>query len=102
MDVSVAKMLISGLELTLGTVTAQALGGRKVARSRWAGITIEGWWAACLPLLFLVTGIFNIKATEATLAMTRNVWKKGNPKFRPHVHHNRIIESIYCISFVKL
>jgi hypothetical protein len=32
-------------------------------------------WAVCLPLLFLVTGIFNIKATEATSAMTRNVWK---------------------------
>ena len=26
-------------------------------------------WAACLPLLFLVTGIFNIKATEAMLAV---------------------------------
>jgi hypothetical protein len=33
-------------------------------------------WAACLPLLFLDTGIFNIKATETTSAMTRNVWKK--------------------------
>ena len=33
-------------------------------------------WAVCLPLLFLGTGIFNIKATEATSAMTRNVWKK--------------------------
>jgi len=32
-------------------------------------------WAVCLPLLFLVTGIFNIMATEATSAMTRNVWK---------------------------
>jgi len=31
------------------------------------------WWAVCLPLLFLVTGIFNIKATKATSAMTRNV-----------------------------
>jgi hypothetical protein len=48
-------------------------------------------WAACLPLLFLVTGILNIKATEDLLAMTRNMWKKGNPKFGPHVHHNRII-----------
>jgi len=33
------------------------------------------WWVFCLPFLFLVTGIFNIKATEATSAMTRNVWK---------------------------
>ena len=204
-DASVAEMLISGLELTLGTVAARALRGRKVARSRWAGVAIvavgvaiveranrgrhirtdkdgggdaggedrdaggarrprggshasdatigialivlqstlsvlqdvgeeifmqsadfpatkmlgmEGAygsvvgfvafaaivgrgggdrlrsiedvgstlttlrenanarrWAACLPLLFLVTGIFNIKATEATSAMTRNVWK---------------------------
>ena len=201
-DASVAEMLISGLELTLGAVAARALRGRKVVRSRWAGVAIvavgvaiveranrgrhvrtdedsdgggngdaggarrprggshasdatigvalivlqstlsvlqdvgeeifmqsanfpatkmlgmEGvygfvvgvvayavivgrgggdWlrsiedvgstlttlrenanarqWAVCLPLLFLVTGIFNIKATEATSAMTRNVWK---------------------------
>jgi hypothetical protein len=33
------------------------------------------WWMAALPFLFLVTGIFNIKATEVTSAMTRNVWK---------------------------
>ena len=30
-------------------------------------------WAMCLPLFFLVTGIFNIKATKAMSAMTRNV-----------------------------
>ena len=28
-----------------------------------------------MPFLFLVTGVFNIKATEVTSAMTRNVWK---------------------------
>lgn len=33
------------------------------------------WWVLGLPFLFLVTGIFNIKATEVTSAMTRNVWK---------------------------
>lgn len=33
------------------------------------------WWLVGLPALFLVTGIFNIKATEVTSAMTRNVWK---------------------------
>jgi hypothetical protein len=33
------------------------------------------WWLLGLPLLFLLTGIFNIKATEVTSAMTRNVWK---------------------------
>jgi drug/metabolite transporter (DMT)-like permease len=33
------------------------------------------WWIFGLPFLFLVTGIFNIKATEVTSAMTRNVWK---------------------------
>jgi len=33
------------------------------------------WWLLGLPFLFLVTGIFNIKATEVTSAMTRNVWK---------------------------
>ncbi|KAL7449225.1 hypothetical protein ACHAWC_003233 [Mediolabrus comicus] len=33
------------------------------------------WWLLLLPFLFLLTGIFNIKATEATSAMTRNVWK---------------------------
>jgi len=33
------------------------------------------WWLAGLPLIFLITGIFNIKATEVTSAMTRNVWK---------------------------
>jgi len=33
------------------------------------------WWMVALPFLFLVTGIFNIKATEVTSAMTRNVWK---------------------------
>merc|ERR1712216_514424 len=33
------------------------------------------WWIVGLPLLFLITGIFNIKATEVTSAMTRNVWK---------------------------
>ena len=33
------------------------------------------WWIVGLPFLFLVTGIFNIKATEVTSAMTRNVWK---------------------------
>jgi drug/metabolite transporter (DMT)-like permease len=33
------------------------------------------WWVFCLPFLFLVTGVFNIKATEVTSAMTRNVWK---------------------------
>ena len=27
-----------------------------------------------LPFLFLVTGVFNIKATRVTSAMTRNVW----------------------------
>ena len=31
------------------------------------------WWIVGLPFLFLVTGIFNIKATEVTSAMTRNV-----------------------------
>ena len=33
------------------------------------------WWVVGLPFLFLLTGIFNIKATEVTSAMTRNVWK---------------------------
>lgn len=33
------------------------------------------WWLLGLPFLFLLTGIFNIKATEVTSAMTRNVWK---------------------------
>lgn len=33
------------------------------------------WWCAALPLIFLVSGIFNIKATGLTSAMTRNVWK---------------------------
>jgi len=33
------------------------------------------WWIFGLPFLFLVTGIFNITATEVTSAMTRNVWK---------------------------
>lgn len=33
------------------------------------------WWLAGLPLIFLITGMFNIKATEVTSAMTRNVWK---------------------------
>ncbi|KAL3808276.1 hypothetical protein ACHAXA_001165 [Cyclostephanos tholiformis] len=32
-------------------------------------------WMIGLPILFLITGIFNSKATEATSAMTRNVWK---------------------------
>ncbi len=32
-------------------------------------------WIMSLPVLFLVTGIFNIKATEVTSSMTRNVWK---------------------------
>ena len=35
----------------------------------------QRWWIVGLPFLFLITGIFNIKATEATSAMTRNVWK---------------------------
>mmetsp|Transcript_16639 Transcript_16639/g.35955 ORF Transcript_16639/g.35955 Transcript_16639/m.35955 type:complete len:477 (-) Transcript_16639:2476-3906(-) len=33
------------------------------------------WWVVGLPFLFLITGVFNIKATEVTSAMTRNVWK---------------------------
>lgn len=33
------------------------------------------WWLVGLPCIFLVTGIFNIKATEITSAMTRNIWK---------------------------
>jgi hypothetical protein len=33
-------MLISGLELTLGTFAARAHRGRKVSRSRWAGVGI--------------------------------------------------------------
>jgi len=33
------------------------------------------WWLLGLPFLFLLTGVFNIKATEVTSAMTRNVWK---------------------------
>jgi len=33
------------------------------------------WWVVGLPFLFLLTGIFNIKATGVTSAMTRNVWK---------------------------
>ncbi len=33
------------------------------------------YWIFCLPPMFLLTGIFNIKATEVTSAMTRNVWK---------------------------
>merc|ERR1711957_996756 len=33
------------------------------------------WWFVGLPFLFLLTGVFNIKATEVTSAMTRNVWK---------------------------
>ena len=32
-------------------------------------------WIIGLPPLFLVAGIFNIKATEVTSSMTRNVWK---------------------------
>jgi len=32
-------------------------------------------WVVGLPFLFLVTGIFNIKSTEVTSSMTRNVWK---------------------------
>ena len=33
------------------------------------------WWIVGLPILFLITGILNIKSTEVTSAMTRNVWK---------------------------
>lgn len=33
------------------------------------------WWLIGLPAIFLVTGLFNIKATEKTSAITRNVWK---------------------------
>ena len=33
------------------------------------------WWMILLPIIFFVTGVFNIKATEVTSAMTRNVWK---------------------------
>lgn len=33
------------------------------------------WWVVGLPFLFLLTGLFNIKATGVTSAMTRNVWK---------------------------
>ena len=36
---------------------------------------VQRWWLVGLPLLFLVAGLFNIKATEVTSAMTRNVWK---------------------------
>lgn len=32
-------------------------------------------YATGLVLLFTITGIFNIKATEVTSSMTRNVWK---------------------------
>merc|ERR1712176_391410 len=32
-------------------------------------------WIVGLPFLFLVTGICNVKVTEATSSMTRNVWK---------------------------
>ena len=32
-------------------------------------------WIMGMPFLFLITGIFNIKATEVTSSMTRNVWK---------------------------
>ena len=32
-------------------------------------------WVVGLPFLFLLTAVFNIKATEVTSAMTRNVWK---------------------------
>jgi hypothetical protein len=30
------------------------------------------WWIVGLPLLFLITGIFNIKATEVTSAMSKS------------------------------
>lgn len=33
------------------------------------------WWLAGLPVLFLITGLFNIEATKVTSAMTRNIWK---------------------------
>ncbi|KAL7533520.1 hypothetical protein ACHAXR_005280 [Thalassiosira sp. AJA248-18] len=33
------------------------------------------WWLFGLPFLFLIAGLFNIKSTEVTSAMTRNVWK---------------------------
>ena len=33
------------------------------------------WWVVSLPILFLITGIFNITATQVTSSMTRNVWK---------------------------
>ena len=32
-------------------------------------------WIFILPIVFLITGIFNIRATEYTSSMTRNVWK---------------------------
>ena len=32
-------------------------------------------WVFGMPFLFLITGIFNIRATEVTSSMTRNVWK---------------------------
>ena len=37
------------------------------------------WWLVGLPSTFLVMGLFNIKATERTSAMTRNVWKTLRP-----------------------
>ena len=37
------------------------------------------WWLVRLPSTFLVMGLFNIKATERTSAMTRNVWKTLRP-----------------------
>ena len=32
-------------------------------------------WIFGLPFLFLITGVFNIRATEVTSSMTRNIWK---------------------------
>jgi len=33
------------------------------------------WWVVGMPILFLVTGVFNICATEVTSSITRNIWK---------------------------
>jgi hypothetical protein len=44
----------------------------------WTSLTSSpavAWYAAMLPLLFALTGIFNIVATGVTSSMTRNVWK---------------------------
>ncbi|KAL9180320.1 hypothetical protein ACHAXT_008290 [Thalassiosira profunda] len=56
-----------GNELGVEDIDATMSALRKEAKLRWLAVG--------LPFLFLVTGLFNIKATAVTSAMTRNVWK---------------------------